>query len=232
MLSGDYRFVAREALRGRWPITILLTVVAVLLGADGSSGGSASFGNRDAASHSAHSFSFGWDWMMAYIVGLFSLFLFIYVLFCLIVGSSVELGLNLYNIRLVQRVEQQPFMTLFERFQIFGKALGLRLFTGLFVWLWMLLLIVPGIIAAYRYAMAPWLMAQYPEMGIREAVDRSKELMRGRKADLFFLHVSFIGWLILGMIPFGIGLLWVIPYMNAAEAAFYLRATGQLSYSR
>ena len=75
----------------------------------------------------------------------------------------------------------------------FLKAMGLNLFMALFIWLWSLLFIVPGIIAAYRYRLAPYLMAENPNLGIREAVNMSKELMAGHKWRLFCLNLSFIG---------------------------------------
>ena len=99
--------------------------------------------------------------------------------------------------------------------------------TGLLIFLWTLLLIIPGIIAAYRYALAPYLMAENPDMGIWEAIDRSKALMQGNKARLFWLQLSFIGWRLLSGLTLGVGALWLCPYMNAADAAFYLEVTGR-----
>ena len=99
--------------------------------------------------------------------------------------------------------------------------------TSLFVTLWSLLFIIPGIIASYRYALAPYLMTENPEIGVMEAISRSKELMRGNKARLFCLQFSFLGWILLCILTLGIGSLWLSPYMKAAEAAFYLDVTGR-----
>ena len=85
----------------------------------------------------------------------------------------------------------------------------------------MLLLIVPGIIAVYRYALAPYLMAEDPEMGAMEAIEKSKELMKGNKWRLFCLQFSFIGWMLLSSLTFGLGNLALRPYQEAAYAAFY-----------
>lgn len=98
---------------------------------------------------------------------------------------------------------------------------------ALFIWLWSLLFIVPGIIAAYRYRLAPYLMAENPNLGIREAVNMSKELMAGHKWRLFCLNLSFIGWGILSALTCGIGDLWLNPYIYAANAAFYVDRTGR-----
>ncbi|MDR0840141.1 MAG: DUF975 family protein [Christensenellaceae bacterium] len=83
------------------------------------------------------------------------------------------------------------------------------------------------IIAGMRYSMASCLMAQYPHKGIRECVRDSATLMRGKKGKLFGLRLSFLGWGLLAILTAGIGLLWLTPYMNAANAAFYLDITGQ-----
>ena len=80
---------------------------------------------------------------------------------------------------------------------------------------------IPGIIAAYRYSMATYIMAENPDMKAMEAIEASKQMMSGNKFRLFCLDLSFIGWDILGMITLGIGMLFVRPYQQAAKAAFY-----------
>ena len=99
--------------------------------------------------------------------------------------------------------------------------------TSLFTFLWALLFIIPGIVASYRYALAPYLMAENPDIGVMEAIARSKELMRGNKGRLFCLQFSFIGWYLLSTLTLGIGTLWVAPYRKIAETAFYLDVTGR-----
>ena len=116
---------------------------------------------------------------------------------------------------------------LFERFDIFFKAVGLQLFIGFFVLLWSLLFIIPGIVAGFRYAMAPYIMAENPDIGIREAVNLSKQMMAGHKGRLFGLRLSFILWDFLALIPLGIGVLWLNPFKNTAEAVFYAERTGK-----
>lgn len=89
------------------------------------------------------------------------------------------------------------------------------------VMLWMCLFIIPGFVMALAYAMTPYILEEHPEIGIWEASTRSREMMRGHKFDLFYLELSFIGWVLLGFLTCGIGMLWVSPYMSAAMAAFY-----------
>ncbi|MBR2266594.1 MAG: DUF975 family protein, partial [Paludibacteraceae bacterium] len=80
---------------------------------------------------------------------------------------------------------------------------------------------IGGIIFSYAYAMVPYLLHDYPELGAREALRMSRELMKGHKWDLFVLQLTFLGWIILAILTCGIGFLWLIPYMSAAQGHFY-----------
>ena len=93
---------------------------------------------------------------------------------------------------------------------------------GLFIFLWTLLLIIPGIVKALAYSLVPYILVDKPERSANEAINRSKAMMKGHKFDLFYLYLSFIGWIFLAILTLGIGLLWVIPYMQTSMAAFYL----------
>lgn len=87
--------------------------------------------------------------------------------------------------------------------------------------LWALLLIVPGIIMAYAYALTPYIMVEHPEMSASEAISESKRMMDGHKFDLFWLQLSFIGWFLLGLLTLGIGFIWLEPYASVSIVAFY-----------
>ena len=112
-----------------------------------------------------------------------------------------------------------------EEFKIgFGNWLHnvLAMFlTGLFTLLWTLLLIVPGIIKACSYALVPYIIVDDPHISAYDAIKKSSSMMKGHKMDYFLLCLSFIGWILLGIITFGIGLLWVTPYMLGAFGAYY-----------
>lgn len=92
---------------------------------------------------------------------------------------------------------------------------------NLFTFFWALLLIIPGIMKAFSYALTPYILLDEPELTARQAITRSCEIMQGRRWKLFCLYLSFIGWGILSILTFGIGFLWLVPYMNASVAAFY-----------
>jgi uncharacterized membrane protein len=91
----------------------------------------------------------------------------------------------------------------------------------LYTFLWSLLLVVPGIIKGFSYAMTPFILKDNPNMKNNEAIELSMAMMDGHKWDLFCLELSFIGWAFLCVLSLGIGYLWLIPYMYASYAAFY-----------
>lgn len=242
-LTGELNSYAREKLKGAWGIALAVCLIAMLLG--GIEGGI----NYNFAEGTSLDFSMGSarsvtvPWYMIWALSIPTL-LSIYNFAVFLIGGAVELGACTFFCRTALG-ERPPVSALFDRFEIFFKAFGLRLFMGLFIFLWALLLIVPGIIAAYRYAMAPYFMAEYPQMGIREAVNRSKEVMRERKGKLFLLQLSIMVWplligiglgivdLIANMSAFsivlaGIAFLAFLPYLHTAEATFYLTLTGRL----
>ena len=90
------------------------------------------------------------------------------------------------------------------------------------LFLWTLLLVVPGIVKAYEYSMIPYILAEDPSTSLNDAFAKSKELTKGQKMDLFVLDLSFIGWWILGTILCGIGNIFVDPYYQAASAEVYV----------
>ena len=85
---------------------------------------------------------------------------------------------------------------------------------------------IPGIIATYSYAMTEFILAEHPDLTASVAIAQSKEMMTGNRWRLFCLHISFIGWDILCAFTLGIGNLWLRPYKQAAEAAFYREISG------
>lgn len=105
--------------------------------------------------------------------------------------------------------------------QGYGRNVWGMFLLSLYVTLWSLLLIVPGIIKSFSYAMTPYILKDNPELSANQAIDLSRKMMRGHKFDLFWLYLSFIGWYFLGIFTFGIGYFWLMPYLYTAQAAFY-----------
>ena len=106
-------------------------------------------------------------------------------------------------------------------FKGFFKKWWASMLVGLYTLLWSLLLIIPGLIKSYSYAMTPYIMAEKPDMSVNDAITKSRQIMNGHKWQLFCLDLSFTGWMLLSMVTLGLGLIYVWPYYNAARAAFY-----------
>ena len=95
-----------------------------------------------------------------------------------------------------------------------------------YTFLWSLLLIIPGIVAAYSYSLTYYIIKDNPNINSNEAITRSKNIMNGHKWELFCLDLTFIGWMFLSILTLGIGLFWLIPYMQATRARFYEELVG------
>lgn len=110
---------------------------------------------------------------------------------------------------------------LFEGFRDYLRVFGTLLLMGIYTYLWMLLLIVPGIIKAIAYSQTFYILRDNPELKFNAAINRSMAMMKGHKMEYFLLSLSFIGWILLSILTLNIGLLWVAPYMATAQAHFY-----------
>jgi len=122
----------------------------------------------------------------------------------------------------VARDNQPEVGQLFAGFSTYWPSLGVYVLTTIFVLLWMLLLIIPGIIASIAYSQCYYLLADHPNLKPMDVIESSKVLMKGHKWQYFCLGFRFLGWILLSVLTLGIGLLWVAPYMQSAYAEFYL----------
>ncbi|AIE81759.1 DUF975 domain-containing protein [Bacillus anthracis] len=103
----------------------------------------------------------------------------------------------------------------------FIKSFLLYIVVNIYIFLWCLLFIIPGIIKSFSYAMTYFIINDHPEYSINQAITESRRMMDGHKMEYFILCLSFIGWFILSCITLGIGFLWLIPYFYTTSAAFY-----------
>ena len=233
-VSSDFREIARRALSGKWGSAVLTTLVASILGADiAMAGGSSVSGVANSVSNTVGDGSGNGSYTgvlsslsitsLTYILGAVMAITSLIIIVGLVqyvIGSFVSLGLIQYNLDLIDGRDAE-FSQIFSKAPMFGKAFWLRLRMSIFTFLWSLLLLIPGIIKAYSYSMAGFILTENPEMTAKEAMEVSEKMMVGNKWRLFCLQFSFIGWNILGVLSLGIGMLWVTPYQNAAVAAFY-----------
>lgn len=216
MDSSYFRARARQILSGKWGLAILVTFVASIFG----------------ATLTAYTVSFEFEVNLD-AENFFSVYEQFRPFLLTIISASSVMGIAQFVLSGVLKLgycrfllklhdgEDAEFSDLFSGFDRFGDAFVLSLLQGIYVFLWSLLLIIPGIIAMYRYAMAFFILQETPGMRASEALDASKQMMDGNKASLFGLQLSFIGWALLNMLTLGIGSLWLNPYANVAQTAFY-----------
>ena len=124
---------------------------------------------------------------------------FVFGIVPLLVGGAFALGIAIFSLA-IARKESANLKMIFSGFKYFGKTLGLYLLMALFILLWMLLLIVPGIIAAISYSLAFYIMSDDPNIEVMEAINKSKKMMYGYKWKYFCLYLRFVGWILLGIL--------------------------------
>jgi uncharacterized membrane protein len=138
----------------------------------------------------------------------------------LIIGGPVYLGYVGYFLKRA-RGEAISIKNIFEGFKQFSRAFALMLLTFIFTVLWTLLLIIPGIIKGISYSMAFFILYDNPDMKPRRALKESIRMMKGYKGKYLGISLSFIGWILLGIVTLGIGYLWLYPYIYMTIANFY-----------
>lgn len=135
-----------------------------------------------------------------------------------IMSTMVGIGFTIFTL-LVSRRQPNTIGNLFDGFGNFFRFIWLLILIWLFTFLWSLLFVFPGLIAAYRYRQAIYLLIDNPDMRAIDCIRKSKEMMKGHKAELFVLDLSFLGWFILTLIPFVS--IYVSPYTQTTYAAYY-----------
>ena len=190
----ELRSQARETLRGKWTQPVLATLILFAIGG----------------------LLQGFDRSQSPVL------ITLGTLISLLVLCNLQYGFDVAILRFNRGREK----TIDEMFSAglkedYGRVLGIVLLRAVFVFLWMLLLIIPGIIKAYSYSMTNLIAEDNPELGANACIERSMAMMDGHKMELFLLDLSYIGWILLGCITLGIGMLWVCPWINMAHVKFY-----------
>lgn len=138
----------------------------------------------------------------------------------LIIGGPIALGIAIFSLAIV-RNQKAKTSQIFEGFNNFGLAISAYFLQILLILLWMLLLIIPGIMAAISYSQTFFIIVDNPSIGAMEAIDKSKKMMDGYKWKYFCLLCRFIGWAFLCILTLGLGLLLLLPYIYVSLANFY-----------
>jgi len=138
----------------------------------------------------------------------------------LILTGPLSVGLAIFSLS-ISRNKEAKLEQIFKGFNNFGTAFVAYILMVVFIVLWALLLIIPGIIAAISYSMTFYILADDDKISPMDAIDKSKKMMDGYKLKYFYLGLRFFGWGLLCLLTFGIGFLWLIPYMQVSLAKFY-----------
>jgi uncharacterized membrane protein len=141
----------------------------------------------------------------------------------LVITGPIMVGYSHYLLKLYrQEIRNDQFDTLLLGFKEgIVRHIITYLIMGLFIFLWSLLFVIPGIIKAIAYSQVGFILAENPELEYQEALKRSEDMMRGHKWRYFELQLSFIGWYLLSILTFGIGFIFLAPYLSMTQAAFY-----------
>ena len=200
--NQEYKILALEALKGNWAQAVLCAVVYVII-----------VGAFSATSNTVDENS---------ALGIFAIVTLGSSLLSLLIATP--LGVGYYNAHKKLLLEGDANLTS-NSFKIgfanWGRNVWGMLLMTIFVFLWTMLLIIPGIIKAFAYALVPYILVDKPELSANQAIDLSIKMMKGHKFDYFWLSLSFIGWGILAICTLGIGLFWLLPYIYTTYAAFY-----------
>ena len=135
-------------------------------------------------------------------------------------ASIISTGYSWYALK-ISRSQEAVFSNIFDPLNMVFKVIGLEIVISVFVTLWSLLFVIPGMVAAYSYRQAFYILYDHPEYGILDCIRESKNMMRGAKGELFMLDLSFIGWHLVCVLTFGILYIWKLPYIEATYAGFY-----------
>lgn len=141
----------------------------------------------------------------------------------LILAGPLEYGLARVTVGRVRGKEEiNPGETFVGFTENFGGSFLLGLLQSIFIALWSLLFIIPGIVKSYSYSMSFYIQQEDRSKDWKTCINESRQMMNGHKGQLFCLDLSFIGWYIVGALCLGIGTFFVVPYHQMARANFFM----------
>ena len=206
-----------------WPCVLMALLMSLFAGYSASAGGSHVPQQTDPNAAVANMDPNQAATVAAAILAALGVFLVIGLLIRIFVANPIQVGGSTFFKSNVE-APPAPFELIKVGFQNYGHTFLTLFLRDLYLFLWFLLFFIPGIIKAYSYRMVPYILAENPDMPANEIITRSREMMNGNKWQAFLLDLSFIGWILLGCLTLGFGLIfWTTPYMQSSNAALYLR---------
>lgn len=201
-----FRDAAWAQLKGNWGHAVLFTLVFFLISA-----ASGTFGVIS-------------ELISAGVISEVDDSLWLELLEYLFVAYPLSYGLSVSFLGYVRTGNDLTIGGMFDAFKAnsnYGRVIGIGILVGTIGLLGFILLIVPGVIFAIAVSMSFYILKDNPELGVIDVIKRSIQMMKGHKMEYFCLGLSFIGWIILGILTLGIGFMWIYPYICTANAHFY-----------
>lgn len=215
---------AKNVLRGNyWKAFLISIVIAFASGGGGGGGGGRASGSADFSGLDRYGMDPSQIAALIWVIlGAVTFIIVVSIAIQVLLLNPLLVGGRRYFIQSAQYFDNKGcFRYAFDSYNWKG-IVGSMFLKNLFVFLWSLLLIVPGIIKGYAYSMVPYILADNPNIGAKRAMELSDNMTRGHKFDMFVLYLSFLGWYLLGVLCFLIGGIFVRPYEDATFAELYL----------
>ena len=138
----------------------------------------------------------------------------------IIIECLLGFGMISFYLKISRGIEV-TYKEIFSKRNLFWPYIIITIVTTIFTLLWSLLFIIPGIMAALSYSLVYFIKLDHEDYGTTQVINESKRLMNGHKWEYFVLNLSFLGWILLGILTFGLLYFWLIPYMSVTQANFY-----------
>ncbi len=214
---AELKIKAKAALTGSYWYAFLVSLVVTITGGNhyGGGGGGAS-GASGSNGVEGNEFSL---WLVLFIL----LIVIVAILIRVFIGFAVEVGGRKFFLRLPGGDNNLAYLGYGFKADRYRDIWVTMLLRGVLLFLWFLLLIIPGIVKMYAYRFVPYILADNPNIGHRRAIELSNQMTMGEKFDIFVLDLSFLGWYLLGALALGIGVLFVQPYYDATHAELYFK---------
>ena len=201
MSRAELKQLAKKQIKGNIPILFVFGIIANL-----------------SLSVALSTFGYSFQGIMINIGSILLLWLLVFVVF-----SPLQISLAHTYLKVADEEKPQFNMLGYGFRNCWTQSALLGFFSNVFIFLWSLLFVIPGIIKSYSYRMSSYIMAENPEISALDAITKSKQMMKGHKFELFVLDLSFILWYLLVAITLGIASIYVMPYTTATRANFYLK---------
>lgn len=193
--NQTYKNRALASLEGNWGSAVIATLIVAVISGGISTVITLPFGNESSTGMSLNG---------------------IWTLLCL----PLEWGFTVYFLNLIRK-EDISYERLFDGYKDFIRTFLMEFLYCIAMMIGFILLIIPGIIVSIGLCMAPYILKDDPQISAMDSLMKSWQITKGHKMEIFWLGLSFIGWIILGLVTFGIGLILVAPYMETSFAHFY-----------